>query len=161
MKLIDEKGRLFGKLNIIDLLIVLIIFAGIFGINYKLGFIKQIGAGDSQKRAEVKLWVKNIAPYTVDAISEGDAVKEVKSNTVIGKIIKKEVRPTKDVGTDASGKWVISEVPERYDVFITLETSTSTVNQDIKLGSKEAKVGAGLDVKGPKFQVTSYVIGVE
>ncbi len=162
MKLVDEKGRLFGKFNIIDLLIVLLIFVGLLGVNYKFGLIKKFTSQQvSQKNAVVKLWIKDISHYTVTAINEGDILTELKSNTQFGKIIKKEVSPYMDKGTNSEGKWVLSEVPGRNEVFLTIETLNPPINGEIKLGSKDAKVGASLEVKGPKFQVTSYVIGVE
>ena len=37
MKLIDEKGRLFGKINLIDLLVVILIVAVIAAVAWKLG----------------------------------------------------------------------------------------------------------------------------
>lgn len=162
MKFIDEKGRLFGKFNIIDILIVLVVLAAFVGVNYKLGLIKKFSSSDvNVKKPIVKIWIKNISRYTVDSIKEGDTLKELKSNTAFGKIIAIEVKPTKDVGVDLEGKWVISEVPEKNDVFLTVEAFNPPVNGDVKLGSKDAKAGASIDIVGPKFQVNSYVIGVE
>ena len=34
--LIDEKGRLFGKINIVDFLVVAVILLAIAGVGYKL-----------------------------------------------------------------------------------------------------------------------------
>lgn len=162
MRLIDEKGRLFGKLNIIDLLIVLLVLAGLLGVNYKLGLLKKFTAQETtQKKAVVKLWIKEISSYSAEAIKEGDIVAELKSNSQFGKISKVEIAPYKEAGTNSEGKWVLSEVPEKYNVFITVDMLNPSVNGEIKLGSKEAKVGASLEIKGPKFQVTSYVVGVE
>jgi hypothetical protein len=161
MKLIDERGNLFGKLNIIDLLIVLIIVAGLVGVNYKLGFIKKMGDNEVERKAIVKLWVKNVSKYSPDAVNVGDTVRELKSNSEIGKIINKEVAPTKEAAPDANGKWILSEVPDKNDIFITLETTSVNANGEVKLGSKDGKVGATVEIKGPKFQLVSYVIGVE
>ena len=36
MKAIDEKGRVFGKLNLIDLVVVLILIALVIGVAWKL-----------------------------------------------------------------------------------------------------------------------------
>lgn len=162
MKIIDEKGNLFGKVNIIDILIVLIILGGLIGVNYKLGLVKKLGAqSGTEQKAIVSLWVKGISPYTVDAIKEGDVVSELKSNNEIGTIIKKEIKPTKEPASDASGKWITSEVPGKSDVYITIETLSGPINDNLRLGSKDAKVGTTLDIKGPKFQVSSYIIGVD
>ena len=44
MKLIDEKGRLFGKVNLIDLLVVLLIVAVLAAVVWKLGGKKAAAA---------------------------------------------------------------------------------------------------------------------
>ena len=44
MKLIDEKGRLFGKINLIDLLVVLLIVAVLAAVAWKLGGKKAAAA---------------------------------------------------------------------------------------------------------------------
>ena len=43
MKLIDEKGRLFGKINLIDLLVVLLIVAVLAAVVWKLGGSSRCG----------------------------------------------------------------------------------------------------------------------
>ena len=40
--IIDDKGKLFGKISIIDLLVVCLILAGIAGAYYKFGRSKTI-----------------------------------------------------------------------------------------------------------------------
>jgi len=161
MKLIDERGRLFGILNIIDLLIISIIAAALLGAYYKFGLLNRMeGPQTVQDKTEVTIWVKDVSKYVVDAISEGDMVKEVRSNNEIGKIIKKEVAPYTDKASTSEGKWVVSEVPGKYSVFITMETPGSP-DGNLMLGSSEAKVGAQLLVKGPKFKVESYIVEVK
>ena len=44
MKLVDEKGRLFGKINLIDLLVVLLIVAVLAAVVWKLGGKKAAAA---------------------------------------------------------------------------------------------------------------------
>ena len=44
MKLIDEKGRLFGKINLIDLLVMLLIVAVLAAVVWKLGGKKAAAA---------------------------------------------------------------------------------------------------------------------
>ena len=49
MKIIDEKGRLFGKLNLIDLLVIVLILAVVFVAVWKLGGSKAAEAVTSGK----------------------------------------------------------------------------------------------------------------
>lgn len=37
MKIIDEKGRLFGKINLIDLLVIVLVVAVVAAVGWKLG----------------------------------------------------------------------------------------------------------------------------
>ena len=48
MKIIDEKGRLFGKLNLIDLLVIVLVLAVIFALVWKLGAGKAAQAATTQ-----------------------------------------------------------------------------------------------------------------
>ena len=50
MKLIDEKGRLFGKINLIDLLVVLLIVAVLAAVVWKLGGKKAAAAVTGARR---------------------------------------------------------------------------------------------------------------
>lgn len=164
MKLIDEKGRLFGKLNIIDLLIIFIVIGGFVGVSWKLGLIKKMGAQSvSTKKPIVKIWIKKVSNYTADAIvaSQGDTLSDVKTNDPIGKIIAIDVKPAKETAADSTGKWVLSEVPEQKEIFITMEAASPLVKGNVKLSSKDAKIGVELVVKGMKFQTSAYIIGVE
>ena len=57
MKLIDEKGRLFGKINLIDLLVVLLIVAVLAAVVWKLG---------GRKAAAAVTGTEKKAVYTVE-----------------------------------------------------------------------------------------------
>ena len=45
MKIIDEKGRLFGKINLIDLLVIVLVVAVVAAVGWKL-VGKKAAAGD-------------------------------------------------------------------------------------------------------------------
>ena len=49
MKIIDEKGRLFGKLNLIDLLVIVLILAVVFVAVWKLGGSKAAEGRNKRK----------------------------------------------------------------------------------------------------------------
>ena len=49
MKIIDEKGRLFGKVNLIDLAVVLILVVAVAAVGMKLFGNKAVSAATSQQ----------------------------------------------------------------------------------------------------------------
>ena len=161
MKLIDEKGRLLGKINVFDLAVLLIILVGIAGVYYKFGYLNKIsGQTGIQNKATIGFVVREVSSYSADAVAVGGIVKELKSNTEIGTITRAVIKPATKAASDMNGKWVLSEIPDKKDIFIYIET-TANYDPDMKLGSVNAKVGAKIEIKGPKFQFESYICGVE
>lgn len=161
MKLIDEQGRLGGKINIFDLTVILLIIFGLAGAYYKFFYINKLeGEVGTPQKAQVGFIIEEVSTYTADAINVGDIVKELNSNTEIGTITKKEVRTALDKTGDAEGNWHVSPIADKRDVIIYIET-TGNYDPDMKLGSVNGKVGAKIVLKGPKFQVESYIIGVD
>ena len=59
MKLIDEKGRLFGKINLIDLLVVLLIVAVLAAVVWKLGGRKAAAAVTGTEKKAVYISIQN------------------------------------------------------------------------------------------------------
>ena len=51
MKLIDKKGRLFGKVNIIDLLVVLLVLAAVAAVCWKVAGRKAAASVAAPKHA--------------------------------------------------------------------------------------------------------------
>ena len=66
--MIDEKGRLFGKVNIVDLLIVIIILAAAAFLGYKL-LGPQSTAANTQK-VLVTLYCEETPNYVADQLEE-------------------------------------------------------------------------------------------
>lgn len=161
MKLIDEQGRLGGKINIFDLTVILLVIFGLVGVYYKFFYIEKLeGQVGTDQKAVVGFIIEEVSVYTADAINIGDKVNELNSNTEIGTIIKKEVTPALEKASDAEGNWHVSPIENKNDIKIYIET-TANYDPNMKLGSVNGKVGAKIVLKGPKFQVESYIIGVD
>jgi hypothetical protein len=161
MRWIDENGFLFGRINIIDFIFVLVLILAIAGGVYKMGFLNSLEEStESQNKAIITFMVKEVFPSAADAVEIGGEIKELRSNQVFGKIIDKEVQPYTEAAPDQNGTWVLSEVPDKINIIITVEAYTP-FSEDMKLGSRDAKVGSMIDLKGPKFAVEAYIIGIQ
>lgn len=75
MKLIDEKGKLFGKLNVIDALVLLVVIVAVALVGVKL---LQSGQGSQGDAGSAEHWII----YTVEAAEVEPAVYEVVKNFV-------------------------------------------------------------------------------
>ena len=73
MELIDDEGRLFGRVNVIDALVVLLIAAVVVaGAAFVLGDDPEPAPSPETDTTYATLDVGTVSPYVVDAIEEGD-----------------------------------------------------------------------------------------
>jgi hypothetical protein len=90
--IIDNNGRLFGKVSIIDLLIIILIFAAGFflAVRYFSTRNSPIAAGSSLDELEITFYSEEVNNFVVDAIKEGDAAKEFAQYANFGTVVKIE-----------------------------------------------------------------------
>ena len=90
--IIDNNGRLFGKVSIIDLLIIILVFAAVFFLaaRYLSSGDITIGAGSSLEELEIKFYSEEVNDFVVDAIKIGDSTKEFAQYANFGTVIRVE-----------------------------------------------------------------------
>ena len=109
--LIDKNGKIFGKISIIDLLVILaflVAFAG-FGIRF-LGPASESVTNRTSLTYVVK--IEDIREYTVNAIKKMGVVTDNKSKSKIGEIIEVREMPRVEQELNDSGKRINVIVPE-------------------------------------------------
>lgn len=159
MKLIDEKGRLFGKINLFDLLVIVLVFALIGGASYKL-LIANKNVTLNESDLTVKLWVEDIRKVTVDVMNEGDIVREYDSNHLFGEITDKEVTPHYEAVETADGRVVNAPVEGKYDVYVTVKCKGINSENAISIASKEVKIGGKVVIKHKLYAVATRAVEI-
>jgi len=90
MKIIDEKGRLFGKINIIDFLVILFLFSftPMLYFGYKIFTRKALSAFEPRELMTIKVDCSfiRIKPETLRLISNFSDERDAKGN-LIGRIV--------------------------------------------------------------------------
>jgi hypothetical protein len=160
MPWLDERGRLFGRVNIVDLMVLALVLIVAARLGLKSRVFRAVNPS-TVKPVEVVLVVEDVRQATVDAMQEGETVLNTKSNAVLGKLVKKEVRPAQKEVQTADGRLVLAESPFKKDVYLTVRGEGQVTSNVIILGGAEMRVGASVAVKGLKFSVNSTVLGVK
>ncbi len=121
MKFLDKKGKLFGIINILDLSIILVIIALVFGTYWK--FFKLDNTSVAQEMVPIKYDVQILGSrkFLPDAIKEGDLLYDKLANGSIGKITKVSIEPAKQVILLLDGSLEEKPIPNRVDVTLTVE----------------------------------------
>lgn len=125
--IIDKKGKLFGKINIIDLCVLLILIAAVAvtAIKFKLAD----NSGNSEKNTEIIYTVKvaSIRNFTAEQFKINENLYDNETGKYIGKIISVDKKDDKEYVMKSDGTYAVSAKPERYDVYITV-SSKGTIN---------------------------------
>jgi hypothetical protein len=117
---IDQKGKLFGKINIIDLLVVLVIVLIVAGVLSKFVFTSNRGVGNDSL-IQYTVSIQDVRNFTADAIKINDDMYDSKTGTYMGKVTAKEVRPYKDYIIKTDGTVSLAEKPDRLEVLATIQ----------------------------------------
>lgn len=119
--LLDEKGRLFGKISIVDIGVLLLIAVLIGGVYYKFFMVDKDQNAAKFDTIEYKVLVEEVRQQSVDAMEIGADIYDAKTDSPMGRIEDIEVLPATGQLTKADGTVVIAEKPERFNVLITIK----------------------------------------
>lgn len=145
-----SKGKLFGKINVIDLLVVLVIIAAIAGVSVKYMQSKANVGVDSSKTIEISFYQEDAPSFAASAVKKGDTVKDAMQNNILGKV--SDVRVDKSVffGVDNNGRYVASPREGYNSITITSEVKGiikpgggTTINNYEYFIGKQIEVRAG------------------
>lgn len=132
--LLDKKGKLFGKVSIVDLLVILVVLAMALGafltyqkiadkavLTENKGLI-QTPAADT---LEVTMRIEEVRQMTVDALVAGDEVFFTDTGKFFGTITDVSVEPAVRLIYDTKGTPVNAQVPDKFDAIIKLRVPGS------------------------------------
>ncbi|MGI5911229.1 MAG: DUF4330 domain-containing protein [Syntrophomonadaceae bacterium] len=155
--MLDEKGRLFGLINIIDLLVLVLIVVIALGFFYK----NKDTAVETTNMATVKVICPYLRPEVAMQINQGD---QLLARGQLQPVYIKEVEvvTARDSDTRADGELVLQQHPFRKDVYLTLEGPVSYTGAEIYMAGQAIR--AGLDkyiLKTQLVEVTGEILEIE
>lgn len=161
--IINRDGKLFGKISIIDIavvLIVVILAIGIYG-KFSGGTATTVTSGE---KIECTFLVKNIRMYTVEALQKGGGLYDKTSKEFIGDIKNVSYEEGKYFVNMADGSFKTIDNPEdRYNAYVTVEFLGKTSNKGYYTAANKY-LAAGTTVlinsKYAECESTVYSIGL-
>lgn len=157
MKLIDKKGKLFGLINIIDLLFLVILLVALVGgyMRFKDSSI----VAESTNKGKITLMVEEVRQPTIDNIKVGQDIYHYDKGIYFGKITSTSVRPFKEP-IDLEGEWIDAEVPGKYTVYVDLDVEITQNEKSYMIGGEEIRVGNSYRVKSKTSTFTGVCVGI-
>lgn len=148
MKFIDEKGRLFGKINLIDLLVVVLLVAAVAAVGWKLvGKRAAQTVSDTERTICYTVYVDEVPSTLVSFATEQVGAQFVNNSKLIDATITSVTAPR--VG----------------DVYAALEISIegqgSFSGNVYTVGSQEVRVGYEYIVKTSELELTGIITAMQ
>jgi len=163
MKLVNERGKLFGIINLVDFVLLLVIILGGLAVGYKM-FNKPIQEIVSNEvPVTVTVRVRGAMPYLVDEmmanIKAGDRLVSGTSYDN-AEVVSLEAVPYVYTGADKEGQPMDITDPSKKDIIITVKSVGDPDAAIFKIGSQEVRTGRGFTFKTNRFEIASTVQSV-
>lgn len=124
MKLIDHNGRLFGKISVIDVLVLAVVVVLAAALYFKSN---QTHTGTSVTNNEITYQVlaSGVRNYVADAVREGDYMydQDRSSGGTLGKIVSIEVLPSGKMAEFNDGTVDTVPMEDGVDLLLTIQGS--------------------------------------
>lgn len=157
MRLMDERGKVFGLINIVDLIILLVILLVAAGATYK--FTHKSAQGKTVT-VEFRVMVPHVRPDWAKAIKVGDKMVQASSYTSVT-VKDVELKPGYSINIDARGQRVESYDPYLKDIYVTNTGTTVLSSAAIIMGGQDIRVGKEYYVKSRDYEFKGTVVKVD
>lgn len=163
-KIIDEKGKIFGLINVVDLTVLILIIAIISAIAIRLTSSKlnteNQNIVNGKKEIYVTLYSNSVVPETLDTLNVGD--KLVANNVFTNaEIVSIDIEPAAYISTDAEGNVLLKEHPIWKDLNVVIKDTVNSSSPVLKAGNQEIRVNYNFILKTQQFEANCKVRKIE
>ena len=151
----DKKARF----TLIDLLIILVVIAGIAVMAVKVLPSK---VGNKKESVTYTVLLTQKEDGFIDAMHIGDVVSISNKEKDTGKVVALDKKPSEMMTFDSiKGVYNNEKLEEKQDVYVTIESDATVTDSLITAGSTPIKVGLEMPVRGKGYASMGYVIKVD
>jgi len=157
-RLLDERGRILGKVNIVDVIVLLVIVAVVV-----FAAVRMTGGGSQAIPLDVQYTVEEVRQATVDAllkaVEQGAAVYD-DGGTALGTIRSVTPHPTRKEVVTLDGELKASYSQVYSDVDIVVRGEATLSNSTYRINNVRIGVGKKVSLVGPGFEVQTVILHV-
>lgn len=164
MKIINEKGKLFGLINIIDLVIILCVVLVGAAVVYKFAAPAATDVIAPKSDMIVTMRVRGAMDYLdaeVTKLTPGTRLVAGSDYIADAEVVSVESVPYLAAVTTADGKVVTAEDPQKSDLIITVRSKQNKNDPILKIGTQEVRLGRGFIFKTQTVEVNAIIETVE
>ena len=154
------------RLNLFDIIfIACIIIAAVVVMRLSgSGGVTITAPGGEQRTVTYTIIFERMIPNAALSVSPGDELIDRVENRHLGRVVSVEIQPAQILQPNRStGNLYLQNIPERYDVFVTVEATAMFTESQISIadGGFILRAGVSVSVSGPGYNAAGFVIDIE
>lgn len=159
--LINKDGKLFGKISIIDIFVVIVIAVAALGI-YSRFFTGNEKVSTSASRIEYTMKIEDVRIGTINALEKLGPITDANTKELIGDIVSVTYEDATKPLELIDGTIKDVALPERYDAIVTVQVDGSVNDSGFYTGSNQAlTVGSNHTFISKYAKTTGKVMSVK
>ena len=127
-RIIDDSGRLFGFISIIDVIFAVVVVILAIAVYTKFNVLESPMTASSTVTVDYTVKIPGIRSSNAKHLRPGDKFYTTDNNTYIGTIKNVDIQDAQSVEFLVDGTYTVAKVWDRYDVTLTVETQCSYSN---------------------------------
>ena len=172
MAILDSKGRLFGKISLLDIgagLIILMVVVAVFFYPGTSGSVAQVGATNQEIAVDVMargLTVLNTEQFLADMKAEG-TTNVIIRNQPYGQVTVKDVQPLPRSTAVPQPDGSVTSFPDprpelgfTADMLITLAGTAQITDDGPVFGNSKVKIGTPIELEGKLYTFKASTVAV-
>ena len=159
--IIDSKGKLFGKISIIDIIAIIIIIGVVAGVYLKFfGKSSEALADDCEFYYTMK--VEAVRQNNIEAMKKSVSTEfelaDDKIFSEMGTLTEVKSESAKSIINKADGNPVMAEIPDKYDAYLTFKVNGKSTDEAYYTPQlREISVGSVYGIKSKYCQFNGYI----
>lgn len=161
--LVDDKGRLFGKINLVDLLIILIVLAAGIFLFTKFGRANVLTLIQKEEPVVITLFIEGLPEYAADAVKDGAVTIDKNTSTRMGKVVEGSIKKGPDIwyAANSDGQMVRSSREGFCSLEFSVEGSGVFTENGVTIGTTTYLIYRSTDVRVGDVELYTRIKSIE
>ena len=159
--MIDDKGRLFGKISLIDIFVLIVLGLVFLVVYFQIGTNSKAATRESDQLIQITFYKEALEDFTVKALKEGARVENDTNATFMGNIVNLEIGESVNYMPDVNGREIASPMEGFSSVTITTEVMGKLSDGSALLSGNLYGAGTQIIIWAGKAKMQLYISDVQ
>lgn len=147
--MIDKNGKVFGKINIIDLIVIVVIIAAVamFAVSRFSDRVNNIAPVANGESVYMEFYAEEVPDFVVEKLEKGAKVYDVDMKADLGEVVSFESGPSVSYAANSDGEYVLSTRENYKSVKITAKVNGTPTEYGVAVNGNQYGVGHSMTIR--------------